>query len=206
MAARREQETVVSFPSREPRLRNQLQRGKLIPGFSREYLQEALSEELRNSATASRPLSVVLLELDELPHLIKTYGRQRGEKVIDGVTRILEGNIRKNDFVACCEAGKFALILRDTDFAAAARVCERIRSSVEEAVFAPRYGTVLRTTVSSGYATYPAGAPFRRPQDFLQVAEDRLLEAKQLGQNRVVGSQFEEAVANPAAVKKNASE
>jgi len=158
---------VQKFPSRDPH---------------RDF-EQVIAEELKN-----QPLTLVLLEVDDLHHFNKTYGHQRGDKVIEGVTCILERNIRKNDVVTRVEAG-FALILRDADPAVAARVCERIRTSVEEAIFAPLHGQVLRTTLSAGYATSTVDAPFKQAKGFVQAAQDFLNQAKQSGQNRVIGCQ-----------------
>jgi diguanylate cyclase (GGDEF)-like protein len=205
MAVRRKQKTVVSFPSRDSRSKHQLQRERLIPAFTREHLEEVVAKELRDSATALRPLTVAFVELDDLPQLVETYGQQRGAKVDEGVSRILERNTRKNDTVGRYEAGRFVLILRETDVTAAALVCERIRSSVEKAVFAPQYGRVLRTSVAAGYATYTPEATFKKPQDLIQAAEDCLSEARQMAQDRIVGYPSEGTTRKLTSVEKNGS-
>lgn len=187
MVSRKEQNRVVSFPLRDSRVKDEIQREKPIRVFNRETLEEVVVEELRTSSTTLQPLTVAFLEVDDNQYLVETYGQQRAKKVDDGVSLILLRSVRKDDVVARYEAGRFVLILREAHVAAAARVCERIRTSVEQAVFAPQHGRVLRTTVSTGYATFTADTPFKKLQDLIQAAEDCLNEARQLGQNRIVG-------------------
>jgi diguanylate cyclase (GGDEF)-like protein len=144
--------------------------------------EEVIAEELKN-----QPLTVVLLEVDDLRHLYQVYGARRGDKVIKGVTEILERTIRKGDVLAHHEVGSFALILRDAGFSEAAAVCERMRASVEASFFAPLQGQVLRATLSAGYATSTDDAPFEQAKDFVRAAQECLSQAKQSGRNQVVG-------------------
>jgi diguanylate cyclase (GGDEF)-like protein len=161
-----------------------------------------IAEELKN-----RPLTVVLLEVDDLHHFNQAYGCQRGEKVIEGVTGILDRNVRKGDEVSRLEAGSFALVLKDTGFSEASSVCERMRASVEEAFFAPQQGQVLRTTLSAGYATSTVEVPFKQAEEFVQAARECLDQAKQSGRNRVIGYQPENKGIGPSnADRKDPSE
>jgi diguanylate cyclase len=95
----------------------------------------------------------------------------------------LSDSIRAHD-TACRYGGEeFALILPDTDAAAAAQLCERIRITAAALEF-PRH-PALRVTASFGVTDQPFQASHAQPRAWIEAADRALYDAKQAGRDRV---------------------
>jgi len=57
------------------------------------------------------PLSLALIDIDNLGHINETYGMDYGDKLIEKTAEAISINCRKSDLVGYLGEGKFALIL-----------------------------------------------------------------------------------------------
>lgn len=139
-------------------------------------------------ATVDRPVTLILLDLDNFKSFNDRYGHPVGDDLLRAAARMLENEVRtpKNpagDVIARIGGEEFALILEDTLPSAARQVAERIRA---------RFMT-LRETSSIPIPKAPtasfglAGAPFhgKSSATLLEAADRALYRAKELGRNRV---------------------
>ena len=97
--------------------------------------------------------------------------------------RILEG-VRSSDFVARYGGEEFAVALPDTDLAGGLLAGERFRSAVAASPVNVE-GMLIGVTVSVGVAAFPAGKA-RTVNELLQVADERLYDAKRAGRDCVI--------------------
>jgi two-component system cell cycle response regulator len=118
---------------------------------NRAYLDERLAAELAQATRSGRSLSLILMDLDHFKSLNDTYGHPFGDLVLQRVGDFLTRAIRPND-VACRYGGEeIAILLTDTDVAAAHAVAERIREQLRQLELAPR-GKPVVVTASFGVA------------------------------------------------------
>jgi diguanylate cyclase (GGDEF)-like protein len=158
------------------------------------YLRLRLDEELERASRYTRPLSFVLVDVDDLRGINDRYGRGVGDFVLKQVAGGLHAGARAVDRVGRWAGGTFALLLPETAAGAAYGIAERLRADVAARRFqepAPTSGEWqkipprLRLTVSCGVAsTLRDGAS--RPQSLLARADAALWRAKQGGRNRSV--------------------
>jgi diguanylate cyclase (GGDEF)-like protein len=152
------------------------------------YLRLRLEEELERAARYSRPLGLVLVDIDDLRGINDRYGRPAGDFLLAQVASVLMGGARMVDRVGRWAGGTFALVLPETGAGAAFGLAERMRADLA----ARRFGGAtlpgarplggLRLTVSCGVAA-------AQPQDgrgLVVRSHDALHRAKASGRNRSI--------------------
>jgi diguanylate cyclase (GGDEF)-like protein len=146
--------------------------------------QELLEAELARSERYLRPLSLLMIDLDDLKVYNDTVGHPAGDAVLKEVAWELKKSLRNCDVVARYGGDEFAIILVETDKTDAISIANRLGSLVEEAscehddVFPHK-----TSTISIGVASYPTDAEERR--ELVAKADQALYEAKTLGGNLV---------------------
>jgi diguanylate cyclase (GGDEF)-like protein len=113
------------------------------------HLVDVLQTELERSGRTNRPFSVLLMDLDGLKKINDRHGHVVGSRALNRVATILRLNSRSIDTAARYGGDEFALVLPETNLAAAQQVVDRVRDCLEED------GEVPRISISIGVATFP---------------------------------------------------
>ncbi len=146
-------------------------------------LRSRLDQEIARSDRSGEPFGVLFVDMDEFKNLNDLYGHEMGNRVLEGVSRELEHNVRKTDLAARYGGDEFVLVLVRTDIEGARRVGEAVRESVEQ--FGRGQGfEVGRVSVSVGVACHDPHSD--RAQDVMEEADRALYAAKARGGNAVV--------------------
>jgi len=145
---------------------------------NRRDFQERLTLEVAESLRYHRPLSIVMLDVDNFKKYNDTFGHPAGDEVLRRLAQILMREARVVDQVARYGGEEFAVLLPMTDIHGAAIISERIRHSVEEATWPKQ-----PVTVSIGCAQL--GAKVVKPFEFVNAADKALYASKHAGRNRV---------------------
>ncbi|MBI5493390.1 MAG: diguanylate cyclase [Deltaproteobacteria bacterium] len=163
----------------------------LTQTFNRRYLYEQLARELSRSTRYSRPLSLVLFDIDEFGKLNHDYGHLAGDSVLAQMAGLVRKNIRREDVLARLNGDEFdgdvfAFLLPETDGPHARQFAEKVRRIIETHTFTFE-GTPLKTSISMGISAGSGGAELPPPDVFMKVATDNVAVSKRLGRNRVAG-------------------
>jgi diguanylate cyclase (GGDEF)-like protein len=143
------------------------------------FLMEALSAEWKRSTRASRPFSLVLLDLDRFKFVNDFYGHLEGDVVLRRVAHILEQNCRRSDVVARYGGDEFVILMPETSVEQATQLASKLRSWVAS-------DPLLRDkniTASFGIAGFPVHGS--TPQELIQVADSSMYLSKHQGGNSV---------------------
>jgi diguanylate cyclase (GGDEF)-like protein len=97
---------------------------------NRRHLDAEVVRMFEEAVRYERPISVVLLDLDDFKRVNDHFGHEAGDEVLRRVARILVDGTRGADLVARYGGEELAIVLPDTDAVAAAELCERIRERV----------------------------------------------------------------------------
>lgn len=153
--------------------------------FNHRYFKEHLEQELYRASRNRSEVSLIMLDIDYFKRYNDTFGHPAGDALLRAVARILKDNIRKVDIAARYGGEEFALVLAETNKAAASMVAEKMRRMVETSPFEglPSHNNG-HITVSLGVASFPLDAT--NPNDLIAMADQRLYHAKQRGRNQVV--------------------
>ncbi len=138
--------------------------------------------EIQRARRFGRPLSLLMLDIDDFKEVNDRHGHLVGDQVLKGLARLLQRRTREVDLVARYGGEEFAVLLPETGLEDARRAAERLRREVAETPFQTQAGP-LYITVSFGVAE--VGPPIRRMEDLLQAADRGLYRAKAAGKNRV---------------------
>jgi diguanylate cyclase (GGDEF)-like protein len=165
-------------------IRNLAVRDGLTGLYNHRHFQEKLTEEWIKSERYKKNLALILMDVDHFKKFNDTYGHPEGDKVLVGVSRILQETVRdKADTVARYGGEEFAVILPETDGREALDLGERIRKNVENQLFEYEAKKVYRVTLSLGVSCFPQDARDKRLM--VQCADQALYSAKKNGRNQV---------------------
>ena len=112
-------------------------------------LMVALEAEIRRSQRSQREFAVLLLDVDGLKRINDRHGHLVGSRALCRLAEVLHMSCRAVDTAARYGGDEFALVLPETDEAAARQVAARVAERLKRDVEAPR----IRASV--GVALFP---------------------------------------------------
>ena len=142
----------------------------------RNAFNHRLVQEVARTERSGSPLSILLIDIDEMKNINENVGHLGGDALIAQVAQALQGVLRSSDGIYRYEGDDFAAVLPDTDVATAYLAAERCRRAI--AALNTDYGTV---SISVGVAEYAVG---RKAEDLLAKASIALFRAKESGGDR----------------------
>jgi diguanylate cyclase (GGDEF)-like protein len=143
----------------------------------RDDFDSKLREEAARSSRSSSPLSLLLVDVDELGRVNETHGLAAGDSLLAQIASVLGATLRVSDSLYRYASDEFSIILPDTDLPTAAVVAERCR----EAVATMRW-LGGRMTVSVGVAELQPG---HAAEDLVARSQTALHRAKESGGNQL---------------------
>jgi diguanylate cyclase (GGDEF)-like protein len=145
--------------------------------------RELMAKEVERSKRFDRPLSLVMMDIDDFKDVNDTYGHLQGDHVLREVAALLRVESREIDEPARYGGEEFALALPETTMEGAVELAERIRRRLEKTPV-PLSGnsTTIKVTASFGVAGTPETEP--DATDLVAAADKALYEAKRLGKNQ----------------------
>jgi two-component system cell cycle response regulator len=153
--------------------------------WNRRSFIDQLGVQLEMSLRTSRPLSVLMLDIDHFKPYNDQYGHLAGDSILQQVAQILRDRARRSDYVARIGGEEFGVISSETDSRGATRLGERFRAAIEAASWPRRPVTVSigATTVYHPRDAWRAVAPTY--SSVLADADKALYYSKEHGRNRV---------------------
>jgi diguanylate cyclase (GGDEF)-like protein len=151
--------------------------------YNSRYFYNQIRAEIDRTSRYQRPLSLLLLDIDQFKEYNDSYGHLEGDKVLISMGGVIKSCLRKMDSAYRYGGEEFTVILPETEGDEAATVAERIRSMVAEDRFYPQGDDDPRTiTISIGVTEY---VPDEEVAIFVQRADKAMYLSKQSGRNRV---------------------
>lgn len=154
--------------------------------YNRHTFDDRLVYELKRRQRYGHELSLLMVDLDHFKDVNDTYGHKAGDMVLREMGNILRKALRSTDLAARYGGEEFVVLLPHTSDADAHMLAERIRSRVEDTIFAFE-DRKFSITASIGVASVEPGC-LTREEDLLLKADKALYDAKNNGRNMVVVS------------------
>ena len=119
---------------------------------------------------------IAILDIDLFKNINDTYGHEKGDQILVLVSKELQNNIRKDDYIIRWGGEEFLIILPNCRIENANEILERIRTSIEN-----MNNDICQVTISAGFAEYD-GEDYHNT---LLKADIALYYAKHNGRNQI---------------------
>ena len=155
---------------------------------NRRYFDEHFEHEWRRALRRQIPISIALVDVDHFKGYNDKYGHTSGDDCLRSVASTLTTRVnRGGEFVARYGGEEFIFVWPDVDLDVSTRAAELARISVENLTMENSSSQCSQfVTVSIGVAsTIPTRESLKT--DLIEIADEQLYKAKELGRNRVIG-------------------
>jgi diguanylate cyclase (GGDEF)-like protein/putative nucleotidyltransferase with HDIG domain len=144
--------------------------------------QTRLEEEVARALRAARPLSVMMVDLDDFKSVNNTYGHQTGDALLVTVADTLRASVRAGDLVARYGGDEFAIIMPETGMDDGMATAERVKAAIA-GLRLLEGGISISAHTSIGVAELPEHATTR--DALIRAADEAAYTAKHTGKGRV---------------------
>ncbi|MGE5188467.1 MAG: GGDEF domain-containing protein [Gemmatimonadota bacterium] len=163
--------------------REQSLRDSLTGLPNRKHFSLDLARHVEMARRIGRPLSCILMDIDDFKAVNDTYGREAGDGVIRQFGEIVDGAKRTYDTVARLGGDEFGWLLIDADPRQALQAAGRVRDIVLRSPF--RTGTgAITLSATFGVSSLVPGMELRA-DDLVGNADRALYWGKESGKNAV---------------------
>jgi diguanylate cyclase (GGDEF)-like protein len=191
---------------REEKLKGLVIKDSLTSLYNRAYFFYRLHSEIQRAKRYNRPLSLLILDMDDFKRFNDRYGHLVGDRLLRVLSSTIRSNIRysagKPSYeldIPCRYGGdEFAIILPETTSVQATVVAERLRKEINvkcghemmaeiQAATGSHPLEVPDVTVSVGVASFPEHASMT--EGLVKAADDAMYVSKRSEKNKVVVSE-----------------
>ena len=153
---------------------------------NRRSFNEYMEKSWRNSVRSSKPISMIMLDIDYFKAYNDNYGHLQGDDCLINVAKTLSLSLKRPlDFAARYGGEEFAVILPDTDSEGAVLIAETIRQNIEGIKLSHEYSkTSPYVTVSLGVSS-KISEESDSIKEFIENADKALYRSKSNGRNLV---------------------
>ncbi len=148
--------------------------------YNRRFFSIRLEEEVSRHRHFNHPVSVVLLDLDDVKSVNDRLGYAAGDETLRGMADILLKQSRGINVICRYGGGRFAALLVETSKSGARLYADRIRYILSSSTFS--HGQPM--TASFGIASLPEDVT-PSTKELIRAADEALYAAKRAGKNRV---------------------
>lgn len=170
----------------EDRLRELSATDGLTLVANRRMFDEVMEREWNRAMRHKQPVSLIMADIDMFKSYNDLYGHMAGDECLRKVAQAISDSAQRgSDLVARYGGEEFAVILPNTDEAAAREIAEKIRDAVEK-LNIPHDGNVMARHITISLGTSTRVPP--QTNDFIglmQSADKALYRAKESGRNSV---------------------
>jgi diguanylate cyclase (GGDEF)-like protein len=191
---------------REEELKKVVIKDNLTTLYNRAYFYYRLNSEIQRAKRYNRPLSLLILDMDNFKQFNDRYGHPVGDQLLRVLSSTIRSNIRysarKPSYeldIPCRYGGdEFAIILPETTSAQATVVAERLRKEINvkcghemmsqiQAATGSHPREVPDVTVSIGVASFPEHASIT--EALVKAADDAMYAGKRSEKDKVYVSE-----------------
>jgi diguanylate cyclase (GGDEF)-like protein len=145
--------------------------------LNRKGFQNFIQKEFHRAKRYHRPLSLIMIDVDNFKKINDSLGHQAGDFVLREVAGCLQRSIRQADIVFRYGGDEFVILLPDTDAEQAKILLKRVLSDVGHHVFEWE-STKIKVNISCGISATGELENHENDKDLISKADTRLYSAK----------------------------
>jgi diguanylate cyclase (GGDEF)-like protein len=142
--------------------------------FNPRHLNKVLTQEIARAEDRHAPLTMLMLDIDDLKLVNAISGHIAGNRVLESVADIVRSSVRLNDFVFRSGGDEFVVVLPGIGLGPALHIGENIRDMIGTSFLA----LVGKITVTIAGCEYEAG---EGAESFMARLDDAMFRAKRGG-------------------------
>jgi two-component system cell cycle response regulator len=150
--------------------------------YNHKHLHELLFMHTKSSLRYHKPLSVIMIDIDNFKYINDTYGHPFGDVVLIRVAKAIENTIRESDILGRYGGEEFLAILPETKVEEAYILGERIREAVKSLTIENN----INVSISGGVSQF-----ITTSEQVIYDADQLLYRSKQLGKNKMTCKVFD---------------
>jgi diguanylate cyclase (GGDEF)-like protein len=140
------------------------------------FLYMQLEQELSRARRGTRPLGIVVIDLDRFKPINDTFGHHVGDEVLKEVARGLCAHFRAGDTVCRWAGDEFVVLLPESSAEMIEATVVRAQQGLEQLKIPTSTGKTVQVGASAGWASFPKdGAGF---EELMRVADKRMYRNK----------------------------
>jgi diguanylate cyclase (GGDEF)-like protein len=169
----------------------------MTPLINYQHFHALLNQEICRSKRYKFPLTVIITDIDDFKSINSRYSHEAGDYVIKKVAKFLRNELRQSDYIARYGGNAFGIIMPETPLVGGLHAARRLRETTGglNIVFG---GAKISITMSFGIASVLAGQDVSK-DDFIKMAEEALVLAKQNGKNQCFAHKVQDDTGNQGA-------
>ena len=142
--------------------------------YNRRKLDEVLELEVERARRYGRPLSLIMLDMDQMKSINDRFGHPAGDEVLRRVAQAIRSQVRRVDLPTRYGGDEFLVVLPESKVEEANRIAERIRQEIIKTSLPD-----IPATASAGVAGWDAG--LESPEAFISLVDQALYASKRSG-------------------------
>ena len=158
-------------------------RDPLTGFYNHRYLHERFGQEAVRARRARRPLSLLMLDLDDFKLVNDTFGHVLGDEVLRWTADLIRRTLRVSDIPARYGGDEFAILLPDSGREDAALTAERLVAAFADSTFTTGSRLAVPIGISIGSATFPIDG--RTAAELIAIADAGLYRMKRAAHRSV---------------------
>lgn len=139
--------------------------------FNRHKLNEFLDLEVERARRYGRPLSLIMLDLDDMKKINDTFGHPVGDEALRRVAQAIRSQVRRVDLPTRYGGDEFMIVLPEASAGEAQVIWDRIEAEIERASF-----DGVRLSASAGVTEWQPG--FATVEEFVRAVDQSLYRDK----------------------------
>ena len=156
-------------------------RDQLTKLYNRHYLLEIAEKAIKEAVCFSKPLSIIVIDIDHFKKLNDAHGHQVGDHVLASVAEFLLAAMQPTDVAARFGGEEFVLVLSHCTLNEAKAKAEKLRSKLQQL-----QPIGLEVTASFGVSALEIISGEASFNMLFKLADNAVYQAKNEGRNRVI--------------------
>ena len=179
-------ETLENKNNLEKELQNLSITDELTQLYNRRFFNSKIEEEINRAKRENKHLCLMVLDIDFFKQYNDTYGHQKGDFVLQEISKVLKNRTnRASDFAFRIGGEEFAILV-NLEKNKISEFAEAIKNDIENLKIEHSGNKVSKYVTTSIGVNFKQADELKNIDELFKVADDNLYEAKRSGRNCVV--------------------